>query len=91
MERFNLKKLNEAEGIQQYHVEVSTSFAALEDLDTEMEITSAYETITENTESQPERRQKFGHKNRKQIVQKCITVQIFMNNSNKSKFYSGGK
>jgi hypothetical protein len=34
MERFNLEKLNEVEGREQYRVEVSDSFAALEDLDT---------------------------------------------------------
>jgi hypothetical protein len=36
MERFNLKKLNEVEG--KFRVEVSNRFAALEDLDTEVEI-----------------------------------------------------
>jgi uncharacterized metal-binding protein YceD (DUF177 family) len=41
MERFNLKKLNEAEGKEQYHVKVSNRFAALEDLDAEVEINSA--------------------------------------------------
>jgi hypothetical protein len=30
MERFNLKKLNKVEGKQQYHVEISNRFAALE-------------------------------------------------------------
>jgi hypothetical protein len=34
MERFNLKKLNEVEGLEQYRVEVSNRFAALEELDT---------------------------------------------------------
>jgi hypothetical protein len=34
MERFNLKKLNEAEGKEQYRVEVSNRFAALKQLDT---------------------------------------------------------
>jgi hypothetical protein len=29
MERFNLKKLNEVQGKEQYHVEVSNSFAVL--------------------------------------------------------------
>jgi uncharacterized metal-binding protein YceD (DUF177 family) len=33
MERFNLKKLNEAEGKEQYRVEVSNRFAALKDLE----------------------------------------------------------
>jgi hypothetical protein len=37
MERFNLKKLNEVEGKEQYHVEASNRFSALEDLDTEAE------------------------------------------------------
>jgi hypothetical protein len=42
MERFNLKKLNEVEG-----VEVSNRFAALEDLDSEVEINSGWEIIAE--------------------------------------------
>jgi hypothetical protein len=45
MERFNLKKLNDVEGKEQFCVEVSNRFAALEDLDTEVEINSAWETI----------------------------------------------
>jgi hypothetical protein len=49
MERFNLKKLNEAEGEEQYRVEVSNRFADLEDLDAEVEINSAWGTIGENT------------------------------------------
>jgi hypothetical protein len=32
MKRFNLKKLNEVEGNEKYHVQVSNRFAALEDL-----------------------------------------------------------
>jgi hypothetical protein len=48
MERFNLKKLNDVEGKEKFRVEVSNRFAALEDLDTEVEINSAWETITEN-------------------------------------------
>jgi hypothetical protein len=47
VERFNLKKLNEVEGKEQFHVEVSNRFAALEDLDAEVEINSAWETIRE--------------------------------------------
>jgi hypothetical protein len=34
MERFNLKKLKEVEGKEQYCIEVSNRFAALEDLNT---------------------------------------------------------
>jgi hypothetical protein len=48
MERFNLKKLNKVEGKEQFRVEVSNGFAALEDLGAEMEINSAWETIREN-------------------------------------------
>jgi hypothetical protein len=48
MERFNLKKLNDVEGKEQFRVEVSNRFAALEDLDIEVEINSDWETITEN-------------------------------------------
>jgi hypothetical protein len=45
MERFNVKKLNEVEGKKQYHVEVSNRFAAMEDLDAEVDINSACEII----------------------------------------------
>jgi hypothetical protein len=38
MGRFNLGKLNEVEGKEQYHVEVSNRFAELEDLDAGVEI-----------------------------------------------------
>jgi hypothetical protein len=48
MERLNLKKLNDVENKEQFRVEVSNRFAALEDLDTEVEINSAWETIREN-------------------------------------------
>jgi hypothetical protein len=34
MERFNLKKLNDVEGKEQFRVQVSNRFAGLEDLDT---------------------------------------------------------
>jgi hypothetical protein len=48
MERFNLKKLNKVKGKEQFHVEVSHRLAALEDLDTNEDINSAWETIREN-------------------------------------------
>jgi hypothetical protein len=48
MERFNLKKLNDVEGKEQFRVEVSNRFTALKDLDTEVENNSAWETIREN-------------------------------------------
>jgi flagellar basal body-associated protein FliL len=48
MEWFNIKKVNEVEGKEQFRVEVSNRFAALEDLDAEVEINSAREVIREN-------------------------------------------
>jgi hypothetical protein len=47
-ESFNLKKLNKVEGKEQYHVEVSNGFTALEDFGTEVDINSAWETIRED-------------------------------------------
>jgi hypothetical protein len=47
MERMNLKKLNEVEGKEQFHVEVSNRFAALGELDAKVDINSAWETIRE--------------------------------------------
>jgi hypothetical protein len=41
MERFHLKKLNDVEGKGQFRVVVSNRFEALEDLDAEVEISSA--------------------------------------------------
>jgi hypothetical protein len=48
LERFNLKNLNDVEGKEQFRVEVSNRFAALEDLDAEVEINSPWDTIREN-------------------------------------------
>jgi hypothetical protein len=45
MERFNLKKLYEVEGKEKYRCEDSNRF---EDLDAEVEINGAWETIREN-------------------------------------------
>jgi hypothetical protein len=42
MERFNLKKLNE-----QYRVEISDRISALKNLDTEVDVNKAWETIRE--------------------------------------------
>jgi hypothetical protein len=41
VERFSLKKLNEVEGKEQYHVEISNRFPALENLDTGEDISKA--------------------------------------------------
>jgi hypothetical protein len=43
METFNLKYLIDVEGKEHFRVEVSNRLAALEDLDTEVEIISAWE------------------------------------------------
>jgi hypothetical protein len=48
MERFNLKKLNEVEGKEQYCDEISNRFATLENLDTKVDINRAWVTIREN-------------------------------------------
>jgi hypothetical protein len=45
MERFNLKKINEVEGKEQYSVEISNKFAALENLDTEADVNKAWEPL----------------------------------------------
>jgi hypothetical protein len=42
---FNLKKLKEVVGKEKHHVEASNSFAAFKDLDTEVEMNSAWETV----------------------------------------------
>jgi hypothetical protein len=41
MDKFNLKKLNEAGDKEQYCVEISNTFAALETLNTEVDINRA--------------------------------------------------
>jgi hypothetical protein len=51
MENFNLKQLNKVEAKQQYRVEISNRFTALEILDAEVDINSAWETIRENTKT----------------------------------------
>jgi hypothetical protein len=48
MERFNLGKLIKVEGNQQCCVEISNIFVALENLDTEVDINSTWETVGGN-------------------------------------------
>jgi hypothetical protein len=48
MEKFNLKKLNEVEDEEQYRVETSNSFGALENIYSDVDINRAWETIKEN-------------------------------------------
>jgi hypothetical protein len=46
--KFNLRNLNGIEGKEKYFVDVSTRFAAMENLDAEVEINKIWETIREN-------------------------------------------
>jgi hypothetical protein len=48
MERFNLRKLSAVEGKERYHVEISNRFEGLGNLDTEVNVNKARETIREN-------------------------------------------
>jgi hypothetical protein len=50
MQRFNLKKISEVDCKEQYRVEISNRFVALKNLDTELDINRAWETIRENIE-----------------------------------------
>jgi hypothetical protein len=45
MERFNLKKLNDVEGKEQFRL---VRFAALDELEAKMEVNRVWETISEN-------------------------------------------
>jgi hypothetical protein len=45
MEGFSLKKLNAVEGKEQYRVEISSRFAALENREAEVDINRAWETV----------------------------------------------
>jgi hypothetical protein len=42
---FKLKKLKEIDSNEQNHVEISNSFAALENLGTEVDVNKAWETV----------------------------------------------
>jgi hypothetical protein len=46
--KFNLKKLNEIEVKEQYRVEISNRFTVLENLDTGVDVSRAWETVREN-------------------------------------------
>jgi hypothetical protein len=48
MEKFNLKKLNEVDGKEQYCVEIPNRFAAFKNLDAEVDVNRAWETIRES-------------------------------------------
>jgi hypothetical protein len=48
MEKFNLKKLNDAEGREKYRVQISNRCTALENLDAGVDINRDWKTIREN-------------------------------------------
>jgi hypothetical protein len=74
--RFSLKELNELEGKEQYCVEVSNRFADLENLDAEVGINCAWETIRDNiTTSAKENLGYYELKKRKPI---CSSYRIQM-------------
>jgi hypothetical protein len=56
MKRFNLKKLNEVEGKEQFCVEISNRFAVLENLDNEVDVNKAWEIREYQNFSQRESR-----------------------------------
>jgi hypothetical protein len=45
IERFNIKKLSEIEGKEQYHIEISNRFTASDKIDTEVDVNKVWETI----------------------------------------------
>jgi hypothetical protein len=48
MNRFDLKKLNEVQGKEQYQVKISNRITSLENLNADVNINRAWDTITEN-------------------------------------------
>jgi hypothetical protein len=48
MEKFNIKELNAVVCKEQYRVEISNRFSALENLDTEVNVNKFWKTIREN-------------------------------------------
>jgi hypothetical protein len=53
MERLNLMKLNTIEGKEQYQVEISNRFTALENLGNDVESNRAWETTRVNVKISP--------------------------------------
>ena len=51
VERFNLRKLSELEVKEQYHIECSVRFAAVENINDSEDINRAWEDIKENIET----------------------------------------
>jgi len=50
-QRFNLRKLNEPEVREQYQIEITNRFAALEDLNDDEDVNKTWENIKENNQT----------------------------------------
>jgi hypothetical protein len=48
MQRFDHRKLNDAEVKEQYQVKITNRFAALENFDDNVDMNTAWENVTEN-------------------------------------------
>jgi hypothetical protein len=55
LERFNLKELNEVEGKEQFHVEITDRFVAMENLDTYVDVNKAWELLERISKFLPRR------------------------------------
>jgi hypothetical protein len=51
MQRFDLRKLNDAEIKEQYQVKITNRFAALENFDENVDMNRAWKNIRENTKT----------------------------------------
>jgi hypothetical protein len=51
MQRFDLRKLNDAEVKEQYQVKITNRFAALENFDDNVDLNRAWENIRENIQT----------------------------------------
>ena len=52
-QRFNLRKLNEPEVKEQYQIEITNRFAALENLNNNENVNRTWENINENIQTSP--------------------------------------
>ena len=52
-QRFNLRKLNEPEVREQYQIEITNRFAALENLSDDEDVDRTWENIKENIQTSP--------------------------------------
>ena len=59
-QRFNLRKLNEPDVMEQYQIEITNRFAALENLDDGEDVNRTWENIKDNIQNVSERESGFG-------------------------------